>query len=73
MDTQELVYCYSYVAEWSEDDRLFVARVAEWPSLTAHGSSSKAALQELQELIRFAIEDCEECGDVYPLPQGEKG
>lgn len=68
MDTQELVYCYSYVAEWSEDDRLYVARVAEWPSLTAHGSTTEAAVEELRTVVEFAIEDCEESGDPYPLP-----
>ena len=68
MDTQELVYCYSHVAEWSEDDRLYVARVAELPSLTAHGSSSQDALEALRTVVEFAIEDCEDSGDPYPFP-----
>lgn len=68
MTHQQLIDRYTYEAEWSSHDELYVARVAEWPSLTAHGSSSEAALEELRTVVEFAIQDCEESGAPYPLP-----
>jgi len=73
MNRQQLIERYTYVAEWSSHDELYVARVAEWPSLTAHGSSSEAALEELRSVVEYAIEDCEESGDPYPLPHISNG
>ena len=37
---------YQFIVEWEPADRVFVARVTEFPSLAAHGGSQEEALHE---------------------------
>jgi predicted RNase H-like HicB family nuclease len=48
---------YLYTVGWSEDDEAYVARVAGFPSLAAHGNSQKAALRSLQQVVRAVLKD----------------
>lgn len=68
MNAKELAKYYTYIIEWSPEDGVFLATVAEWESLGAHGSSPTNALLEMIVLVTASIEDCEEEGDDYPLP-----
>ena len=53
---------YLYSVGWSELDRAFVARVAEFPSLSAHGNNPEAALREIRFVVEAVIEDLEQSG-----------
>lgn len=46
---------YSYTVGWSTEDQVFVARVAEFPSLAAHGETAEEALQEIRFVVAEAI------------------
>lgn len=48
---------YSYTAAWSDEDEAFVSRVAEFPSLAAHGPSQEKALREMRKVVAFVLED----------------
>ncbi len=54
----------SYTVGWSQEDEAYVARVTEFPSLAAHGDSSKAALRELKMVVRFVLKDMVESSSV---------
>ncbi|HKQ03542.1 MAG TPA: type II toxin-antitoxin system HicB family antitoxin [Blastocatellia bacterium] len=62
---------YLYSVGWSEPDRAFVARVAEFPSLAAHGDSPEAALQEIRFVVEAVIEDLDQSGERMPEPTGD--
>lgn len=59
---------YTYTVLWSEEDRAYIGRVAEFPSLAAHGSSHLAALQEILQVVGFVLEDLTEAGEAIPPP-----
>lgn len=63
---------YLYSVGWSEIDQVFVARVAEFPSLAAHGNSLKAALREIQFVVEAVIKDLLESGEAIPEPIGKR-
>ncbi len=48
---------YLYSVGWSEDDEAYVARVAEFPSLAAHGNTREAALRSLQQVVKAVMRD----------------
>jgi predicted RNase H-like HicB family nuclease len=48
---------YLYTVGWSEDDEAYVARVAAFPSLAAHGNSQEAALRSLQQVVTAVLKD----------------
>ena len=41
---------------WSEEDNAHVARCLEFPSLADHGSTSSAALSEIQSVVSATID-----------------
>jgi Uncharacterized protein encoded in hypervariable junctions of pilus gene clusters len=63
---------YSYTVAWSEDDQSFVARVTEFPSLAAHGSSQEKALREIRSVVGFVIDDLAADGEEVPIPLGRR-
>jgi len=63
---------YSYTVTWSEDDGAFVARVAEFPSLAAHGSSQQKALSEIGGVVADVLEDLAAEGELIPVPVGKR-
>lgn len=42
---------YTYEAAWSEEERTFIARVKEFPSLEARAESRGAALRALKSVV----------------------
>jgi len=68
----DIVDQYQYRVVWSPEDEVFVARVAEWPWLGAHGDTHNEALEEIKSVVRLAIENCEEDGEPYQEPLGAK-
>lgn len=62
---------YTYVVAWSADDEAYVARVAEFKSLAAHGDTAASALTEIQEVVKIVLIDLEENGEPIPQPLSE--
>lgn len=58
---------YLYTVGWSEDDEAYVARVAEFPSLAAHGDSQEAALRSLQQVVRAVLKDMARSKEPRPI------
>ncbi len=59
-------YCYTVC--WSDEDQAYVARVAEFPSLAAHGKTPAGALREIQGVVQSVIDDLVESGEPIPVP-----
>ncbi len=59
---------YLYSVEWSEKDAVHVGRVAEFPSLAAHGNSPRAALDEIMSVVRFVLKDLRDSSEDIPAP-----
>lgn len=63
---------YSYSVAWSDEDNAFISRVAEFPSLAAHGSSQENALHEIRNVVELVLEDLAENGETIPEPLGRR-
>jgi len=59
---------YQFIVEWEPDDRVFVARVTEFPSLAAHGESQEEALHEIHDLVGAVVADLNANGEPVPVP-----
>lgn len=63
---------YSYNVAWSEEDEVFIGRVAEFPSLAAHGDSQEKALREIRTVVGYVLEELAEEGAPIPVPLGKR-
>ena len=63
---------YLYSVGWSEEDDAFVARVAEFPSLAAHGETLEAAMSEIKNVVEFVLKDLNESNEPIPEPFGKR-
>ena len=63
---------FLYTVGWSDDDETYVARVAEFPSLAAHGDSQEAALRSLQQVVRAVLKDMVRSKEPIPQPLGKR-
>lgn len=63
---------YLYSVGWSEEDDAFVARVAEFPSLAAHGETQEAAMSEIKNVVEFVLKDLKESNEPIPEPFGKR-
>jgi predicted HicB family RNase H-like nuclease len=63
---------YLYSVGWSDDDKAFVARVAEFPSLAAHGDSQAEALAEIKSVVKFVVKDLRKNKETIPEPIGKR-
>ncbi len=63
---------YLYSVGWSEADAAFVARVAEFPSLAAHGDTLENALHEIKNVVGFVLSDLQENKEPIPEPFGTR-
>ena len=63
---------YTYEARWSEEDREFIARVKEFPSLEAHGDSRGSSIRALKSVIDSVLKDMVEKGEEVPPQVGTK-
>lgn len=62
-------YCYSMVIQWSQEDRLFLVRLPEfpWQEFHTHGRTYKEAAKNGREVIEALVEMLTE--DNRPLPE----
>lgn len=63
---------YSFSVVWSEDDKAFIGRVDEFPSLAAHGSTQEKALRETRNVVQFVLEDLAATGESIPVPLSKR-
>ncbi len=63
---------YSYNVAWSEADEAFIGRVAEFPSLAAHGGTQEKALREIRTVVGYVLEDLADVGAPIPVPLGKR-
>jgi len=81
MDREELVgrthlpykpedYAYSVI--WSEEDKAYIGRVAEFASLAAHGVSPALALREITAVVGYVLEDLVDSGEPVPPPLSKR-
>lgn len=59
---------YLYTVNWSDDDEAYVARVAEFPSLTAHADSRKSALSSMHQVVNVVLKDLAASNEPTPPP-----
>jgi len=59
---------YLYTVGWSEEDQVYIGRVAEFPSLAAHGKTLEAALKEIKFVVTASLEWLTEEGEPLPEP-----
>lgn len=65
-DSPESAYLYS--VGWSEDDGVYIGRVAEFPSLAAHGDAPEIAFKEIMFVVREVLADLNESDEEAPPP-----
>jgi predicted RNase H-like HicB family nuclease len=63
---------YLYSVGWSDADEAFIARVAEFPSLAAHGDTQEEALREIKDVVGFVLNDLKESDEPIPEPFGKR-
>nr|BFD69173.1 hypothetical protein HAGR004_41950 [Bdellovibrio sp. HAGR004] len=59
---------YTYRAEWSEEDDVFIARTLEVPSVLAHADTPEGAIKELKVALSLALDSMLEDGEHIPEP-----
>ncbi len=63
---------YLYSVGWSEEDEAFIARVAEFSSLAAHGDTQEEALREIKDVVGFVLKDLIQSKEPIPEPFGKR-
>ena len=59
---------YTYEVAWSEEERTFIARVKEFPSLEARAVSRGGALRALKSVVYAVAKDLDASGAESPEP-----
>jgi hypothetical protein len=57
---------YTYEVEWSEEERTFIARVKEFPSLEARALSRGGALRALKSVVYAVAKEITDSGTGPP-------
>ncbi len=57
---------YTYEAMWSVEDHAFIARVVEFPELTAQGNSRGSSLRALRIVVDAVVKQLAEAGEAIP-------
>lgn len=63
---------YTYRVFWSDDDKGFVATVAEFPSLSHISDEQQEALSGIVNLVSDVLSDMAEEGEQPPVPLGRR-
>jgi predicted RNase H-like HicB family nuclease len=53
---------------WSEDDAAYIARVPEFPLLSAFGETRQKAVEEAELVLQAILATMAEDGDTFPKP-----
>jgi hypothetical protein len=57
---------YTYEAAWSAEERTYIARVKEFPSLEARGDSRGGALRALKSVVYAVAKELADSGAAPP-------
>ena len=63
---------YSYSVTWSQEDKAFIGRVNEFPSLAAHGGTQEKTLREIRTVVAYVLEDLAAEDADIPVPFGKR-
>ena len=63
---------YTYEAMWSEEERVFIARVVEFPALEARGDSRGSSMRALRSVVDAVIKDLAESSQGIPKKASQK-
>ena len=63
---------YTYEAMWSEEERVFIARVGEFPSLEARGDSRGSSLRALRSVVDIVVKDLAESSQEIPKKASQR-
>ena len=66
MKSHKIIEKYTYRVEWSEEDKLHIARCLEFPSLAAHGNTVEDAIKEIEKVVEEAIAWMQEENEAIP-------
>jgi predicted RNase H-like HicB family nuclease len=59
---------------WSETERVFIARVREFPALEARGESRESSIRALRNVVAAVVKDLAESGlEIPPRADAKKG
>jgi predicted RNase H-like HicB family nuclease len=65
---------YTYDVAWSEEERTFIARVKEFPSLEARADSRGGALRALKSVVYAVAKELAESGaESHESPSTDNG
>jgi predicted RNase H-like HicB family nuclease len=68
----KLIEKYTFRIEWSEEDKLHIARCLEFPSLNAHGNTTEEALIEIEKVVNETLKWLKDENEPIPEPLGLK-
>lgn len=68
MKLKELVNKLTYRAEWSDEDRVYIAHAIEMPSVKAHADTPEDAIKEVKIPIAMVLEMMKEKKQAWPEP-----
>lgn len=57
---KQCVNLYSYVISYDKNDKIYIARCVEFPSLLAHGKTEELALKEIKKILAETLKWMEE-------------
>ena len=60
---------YEILIQWSDEDRAFVARAPELPGCMAHGGTTAAARESIEQAVALWLDTAKESGDPIPQPR----
>jgi predicted RNase H-like HicB family nuclease len=65
---------YTYEAMWSPTERVFIARVREFPVLEARGETRESSIRALRNVVAAVVKDLAESGqEIPPRAKAKKG
>ena len=63
---------YLYTVVWSDEDSVYIGRVAEFGLLGAHADTAEEALHEIKTVVGIVLDDMAEKGEAAPQPLGDE-
>ena len=69
---EKLAPFYTYRVQWSEEDKTFLAKCLEFPSLSTHGKTKGIAISEIEKVVKKSLIWMLEEGEEIPESLGKK-
>ena len=65
---EQTIIKYVYLVEYDEEDKIFIARCAEFPDLAAHGKTQQQALEEIKTVVLESVKWMKKEKEPIPEP-----